>query len=183
MVKLKQVFMKDNDFKERLWNKQLAVLKGQAFNVVETLKLDFAGPLELTRCQNLLVFDDLMYIPRQEPGERRRSFPLMYSSCYESDIQNGHRYLSQLGETHSEDLHGEENEHTPLLAPLNVNGSASSLQVISPLCKQERGPVPYESGYSRINSVPDEAPPERGTKVVIERLVKEHSNPPVFTWC
>lgn len=184
VVKLKQVFMKDNDFKERLWNKQLAVLKGQAFNVVETLKLDFAGPLELTRCQNLLVFDDLMYIPRQEPGERRRSFPLMYSSCYESDIQNGHRYLSQLGETHSEDLHGEENEHTPLLAPLNVNGSASSLQVISPpLQTGERGPVPYESGYSRINSVPDEAPPERGTKVVIERLVKEHSNPPVFTWC
>ncbi|CCG22196.1 Type II phosphatidylinositol 4-kinase [Candida orthopsilosis Co 90-125] len=184
VVNLKQVFMKDNDFKERLWNKQLAVLKGQAFNVVETLKLDFAGPLELTRCQNLLVFDDLMYIPRQEPGARRRSFPLMYSSCYESDVQDGHRYLSQLGETPSEDLHEDENEHTPLLAPLNVNGSASSSQVISsPSQTGDSGPVPYESGYSRINSVHGEAPPEIGTKVVIERLVKEHSNPPVFTWC
>lgn len=185
VVKLKHVFMKDNDFKERMWNKQLAVLKGQAFNVVETLKLDFAGPLELTRCQNLLVFDDLMYMPRQEPGLRRRSLPLMYSSCYESDVRGGQKYLPCLSEAPSEEGYEERgDEHTPLLAPLNVDGSAYSLQVISPSLQTGDGiPVPYESGYSRIDSVNDDDPPESGTKVVIERLVKEHSNPPVFTWC
>ena len=183
VVKLKNVFMKDADFKERMWNKQLAVLKGQAFNVVETLKLDFAGPLELTRCQNLLVFDDLMYIPRHgEPDGRRRSLPLMHSSCYESDVRNGHRFLSQLTESPSEVNEGED-EYTPLLAPLDVNGNGSSLQVISPSSQTgDSTPTPYESGYSRINRTV-EASPERGTKVVIERLVKEHSKPPVFTWC
>ncbi|CAK9682799.1 unnamed protein product [Candida parapsilosis] len=185
VVKLKHVFMKDNDFKERMWNKQLAVLKGQAFNVVETLKLDFAGPLELTRCQNLLVFDDLMYMPRQEPGLRRRSLPLMYSSCYESDVRGGQKYLPCLSEAPSEEGYEERgDEHTPLLAPSNVDGSAYSSQVISPSSQTGDGiPVPYESGYSRIDSVNDDDPPESGTKVVIERLVKEHSNPPVFTWC
>ncbi|KAI5955422.1 lsb6 [Candida margitis] len=195
VVKLKHVFMKDNDFKERLWNKQLAVLKGQAFNVVETLKLDFAGPLELTRCQNLLVFDDLMYMPRSPLRTRRRSFPLMHSSCYESDVRNGQRYLSQLSEAPSEDVHDDENEYTPLLGPLNasLHESPSSSQVlspnshvISPSQQTENGaPVPYESGYSRMNNLAVDAPPpsEKGARVVIERLVKENSNPPVFTWC
>ncbi|KAI5958292.1 LSB6 [Candida theae] len=183
VVKLKNVFMKDADFKDRLWNKQLAVLKGQAFNVVETLKLNFAGPLELTRCQNLLVFDDLMYMPRHESGERRRSLPLMLSSCYESDVRNGHRYLSQLSEVSSEDVNNGEDEYTPLLAPLNTNGSGNNSQILSfPSQTDESTPPPYESGYSRINRTV-ETSPAKGAKVVIERLVREDSRPPVFTWC
>ena len=41
--KIERCLMKDNDFKERMWLKQLAVLKGQAFNIVEILKLTYAG--------------------------------------------------------------------------------------------------------------------------------------------
>lgn len=63
VVKLKNVFKKDSDFKSRMWLKQLAVLKGQAFNVVEILKLGYAGPLELTRRENLLIWDDEMNVP------------------------------------------------------------------------------------------------------------------------
>jgi phosphatidylinositol 4-kinase type 2 len=46
---LRKLFEQDSDFKERMFQKQLAVLKGQAFNVVETLKSPDQGPLELTR--------------------------------------------------------------------------------------------------------------------------------------
>lgn len=46
---LRKLFEQDADFKERMFQKQLAVLKGQAFNVVETLKAADQGPLELTR--------------------------------------------------------------------------------------------------------------------------------------
>lgn len=38
--------------------RQLAVIKGQAYNVVQSLKHDDEGPLELTRRQNMLVWDD-----------------------------------------------------------------------------------------------------------------------------
>ena len=46
---LQEIFKRDADYKERMFTKQLAVLKGQAFNVVETLKSSDQGPLELTR--------------------------------------------------------------------------------------------------------------------------------------
>ena len=48
-AKLRELFEMDTDFKERMFSKQMAVLKGQAFNVVETLKSPDQGPLELTR--------------------------------------------------------------------------------------------------------------------------------------
>lgn len=63
VTRLKKIFRKDADFKERMWHKQVAVLKGQAFNVVEILKLPYAGPLELTRRENLMIWDDLMDVP------------------------------------------------------------------------------------------------------------------------
>lgn len=46
---LRRLFEQDSDFKERMFQRQIAVLKGQAFNVVETLKTPDQGPLELTR--------------------------------------------------------------------------------------------------------------------------------------
>ena len=46
---LRRLFEQDSDFTERMFQRQIAVLKGQAFNVVETLKTPDQGPLELTR--------------------------------------------------------------------------------------------------------------------------------------
>ena len=53
---LRKLFEQDSDFKERMFQKQLAVLKGQAFNVVETLKAVDQGPLELTRRTRMHVW-------------------------------------------------------------------------------------------------------------------------------
>lgn len=53
---LRKLFEQDSDFKERMWQKQLAVLKGQAWNVVETLKDPDQGPLELTRRTRIHVW-------------------------------------------------------------------------------------------------------------------------------
>ncbi|KAF3937265.1 hypothetical protein ABW19_dt0200046 [Dactylella cylindrospora] len=64
---LKEIFKLDTDFKERMWAKQLAVLKGQAFNIVETLKSPDQGPLELTRRTRVHVWDDEMDIPVAVP--------------------------------------------------------------------------------------------------------------------
>src|SRR5690606_33231679 len=60
-------FQNDIDFKERMFAKQLAVMKGQAWNVVETLKCADHGPLELTRRTRVCVWDDLVDIPIAVP--------------------------------------------------------------------------------------------------------------------
>ncbi|KAL6719905.1 Phosphatidylinositol 4-kinase LSB6 [Lecanora helva] len=60
---LRRVFSQDSDFKERMFARQIAVMKGQAWNVVETLKTLDHGPLELTRRTRVCVWDDLVDIP------------------------------------------------------------------------------------------------------------------------
>lgn len=62
-IKLRRCFELDADFKERMFARQIAVMKGQAWNVVETLKTPDHGPLELTRRNRVCVWDDLVDIP------------------------------------------------------------------------------------------------------------------------
>ena len=60
---LRRVFSQDSDFQEKMFAKQIAVMKGQAWNVVETLKTPDHGPLELTRRTRVCVWDDIVNIP------------------------------------------------------------------------------------------------------------------------
>ncbi|KOS18037.1 Phosphatidylinositol 4-kinase lsb6 [Escovopsis weberi] len=64
---LKKVFQMDEDFQERMFAKQIAVMKGQAWNVVEALKTPDHGPLELTRRTKVCVWDDLVDVPVAVP--------------------------------------------------------------------------------------------------------------------
>ena len=64
---LKRVFQVDCDFQERMFARQIAVMKGQAWNVVETLKTPDHGPLELTRRARVCVWDDLVDVPVAVP--------------------------------------------------------------------------------------------------------------------
>jgi len=64
---LRRVFSQDADFQERMFARQIAVMKGQAWNVVETLKTPDHGPLELTRRARVCVWDDLVDIPVAVP--------------------------------------------------------------------------------------------------------------------
>ena len=64
---LKKVFQIDVDFQERMFAKQIAVMKGQAWNVVEALKQPDHGPLELTRRTKVCVWDDLVDVPVAVP--------------------------------------------------------------------------------------------------------------------
>ncbi|KAK5175493.1 Phosphatidylinositol 4-kinase LSB6 [Saxophila tyrrhenica] len=68
--KLRRTFEIDADFKDRMFARQMAVMKGQAWNVVETLKTPDHGPLELTRRSRVCVWDDLVDIPVAMPLTR-----------------------------------------------------------------------------------------------------------------
>lgn len=76
-VALRRCFEQDSDFQEKMFARQVAVMKGQAWNVVETLKTPDHGPLELTRRARVCVWDDLVEIPvalpmRPPSDEQRR---------------------------------------------------------------------------------------------------------------
>ncbi|SPO05934.1 probable LSB6 LAs17 Binding protein [Cephalotrichum gorgonifer] len=88
---LRKVFQLDPDFQERMFARQMAVMKGQAWNVVETLKTADHGPLELTRRAKVCVWDDLVDVPvavpmRPTSSEVRRAERDMASSLDEVDI-------------------------------------------------------------------------------------------------
>ncbi|KAH7328374.1 phosphatidylinositol 3 and 4-kinase-domain-containing protein [Stachybotrys elegans] len=88
---LKKIFQVDEDFKERMFARQMAVMKGQAWNVVETLKTPDHGPLELTRRTKVCVWDDLVEVPVAIPmritsSEMRRSTDINRGSMDEADI-------------------------------------------------------------------------------------------------
>lgn len=88
---LRKVFQLDPDFKERMFARQIAVMKGQAWNVVETLKTPDHGPLELTRRAKVCVWDDLVDVPiavpmRATSSELRRAGRDPRDSIDEVDI-------------------------------------------------------------------------------------------------
>ncbi|KAH0829737.1 Phosphatidylinositol 4-kinase lsb6 [Fonsecaea pedrosoi] len=88
---LRRVFSLDADFKESMFARQIAVMKGQAWNVVETLKQEDHGPLELTRRARVCVWDDLVDVPvaipmRVPSTEMNRRAARQYQQQEEMDI-------------------------------------------------------------------------------------------------
>ncbi|KAF5393341.1 hypothetical protein D9757_000569 [Collybiopsis confluens] len=60
---LQKIFAIDKDFNFKMFRRQMAVIKGQAMNIVQSLKHADEGPLELTRRTKMLVWDDEIEIP------------------------------------------------------------------------------------------------------------------------
>lgn len=87
---LRRVFALDSDFKESMFARQIAVMKGQAWNVVETLKQADHGPLELTRRTRVCVWDDLVdvpvAVPMRMPSTEMSRKPRRYDQQEEIDI-------------------------------------------------------------------------------------------------
>lgn len=100
---LRKVFSQDSDFKEGMFARQIAVMKGQAWNVVETLKQADHGPLELTRRTRVCVWDDLVDIPVATPlrvpsAEMRRRRDV--ESREEEEMDIGAAYASAPAPAH-----------------------------------------------------------------------------------
>lgn len=77
-----------------MFARQIAVMKGQAWNVVETLKTSDHGPLELTRRAKVCVWDDLVEIPVAVPmrvtsSEMRRRTEEEFQKGIEEEMDIG----------------------------------------------------------------------------------------------
>ncbi|KAJ5716060.1 hypothetical protein N7493_007971 [Penicillium malachiteum] len=105
---LRRVFSQDDDFKEGMFARQIAVMKGQAWNVVETLKHADHGPLELTRRTRVCVWDDLVdvpvAIPMRAPSTDMQRRQAMNYDNEDEEMDIGAAKYSQ--PNHDEDLLG-----------------------------------------------------------------------------
>ncbi|KAI0877286.1 hypothetical protein GGS24DRAFT_142476 [Hypoxylon argillaceum] len=108
---LRKIFQVDPDFQEKMFSRQMAVMKGQAWNVVETLKTPDHGPLELTRRARVCVWDDLVDVPVAVPMRmassdmRRKAEPELHGIIQE-EMDIGAANSSSRPVNHGEDLLG-----------------------------------------------------------------------------
>ncbi|KAJ6593892.1 phosphatidylinositol 3 and 4-kinase-domain-containing protein [Mycena capillaripes] len=72
---LLKLFSVDPDFHPKMFGRQLAVMKGQAWNIVQSLQHSDEGPLELTRRSKVLVWDDEIEIAEEDLEERPELSP------------------------------------------------------------------------------------------------------------
>ncbi|CUS20733.1 LAQU0S01e13432g1_1 [Lachancea quebecensis] len=180
---LREQFSRDAEFKTRMWKKQWSVLKGQAFNVVETLKNPTQGPLELVRRTRTLVIDEIMQVPSSTlplaiiQSAMRESIPFSPSSPM---------VLSSLPDESANARAAKDFtlQRPKLTEHLQEAGEGGTSLTGEPREDNTKQP-------SNIDAQPGTA--EEGTnagiqtsyktkKVVIERLMLVNSKPPVFTW-
>jgi hypothetical protein len=69
---MRQLFELDDDFDERMFQKQMAVLKGQGFNIVRTLSNLSAGPVDLVAMQRVVVRQEEILIEYDERALQSR---------------------------------------------------------------------------------------------------------------
>ncbi|KAL7627641.1 Phosphatidylinositol 4-kinase LSB6 [Parahypoxylon ruwenzoriense] len=110
-LELRKVFQIDPDFQEKMFSRQMAVMKGQAWNVVETLKTPDHGPLELTRRARVCVWDDLVEVPIAVPmrvtsGEMRRKAEADARNTIEEEMDIGAANSSSASTHQADDLLG-----------------------------------------------------------------------------
>ena len=99
-----------------MFARQMAVMKGQAWNVVETLKERDHGPLELTRRARVCVWDDLVDVPV--------AIPLRVPS---SEAQRRVRDYENSDEEEEMDIAAASSKSGPEGDLLGLNSSASDL--------------------------------------------------------
>ncbi|TFK44679.1 phosphatidylinositol 3 and 4-kinase-domain-containing protein [Crucibulum laeve] len=73
---LEKLFAVDPDFHPKMFGRQLAVIKGQAWNIVQSLRHSDEGPLELTRRAKVLVWDDELEMPEEVNPEFFSDHPI-----------------------------------------------------------------------------------------------------------
>ncbi|KAG9290079.1 hypothetical protein G9A89_010385 [Geosiphon pyriformis] len=89
---LRQVFELDADFDEGMFKKQISVLKGQGWNIVETLSQYDQGPLDLVSRQNVLVLDEETYIDESDDRALSDDYGIYnqgYSASFPMNPENG----------------------------------------------------------------------------------------------
>lgn len=172
VCKLKAVFQRDKNFKEKYWHKQLAVLKGQALNVVDVLRSPGEGPLELTRRNRLLVWDDEMRVPVHVSNAVMEH--ALESSLHDL-VNTKKRPIGVIDE--EADKAG--TETTPLLLSAPLAEAANAERSIPGTTLESL----WISGFDYNTNVGADDFEGNTKTVIIERIEPLSSKRPLFTYC
>lgn len=155
---LRQCFSMDADFQEKMFQRQIAVMKGQAWNVVETLKTADHGPLELTRRARVLVWDDVVEVPVAvplrvpSPEMRRQHERRRREAQEEMDISSA---LASAPQPQHDLLGSPRTEFAPATgSTFNMSRQSSSMDVTRPSIELNGGPLSPDN----INAMADGSP-------------------------
>ncbi|KAH3667002.1 hypothetical protein WICMUC_005349 [Wickerhamomyces mucosus] len=183
-ILLKEKFTMDSDFKERMWKKQWAVLKGQAFNVVEALKNENHGPLELVRRTRILIHDEEIQVPIHIPISQSsyestskvitNSNPSFLTTMHESPFDS-YPKLSSLIKSQGEPLVGRPLEKNKLTIDKILEKQPTRSQ-------NHCGGEAIPQNFTNNREIHHQNYPI-SKNVIVERLHPVTSGPPVFTWC
>lgn len=172
VCKLKAVFQKDKNFKEKNWSKQLAVLKGQALNVVDVLRSPSEGPLELTRRNRILVWDDVMRIPLHVSNSVMEN--AIESNIHDMSLSNKRRPTIGVIEEETPSNQKKTTETTALLHPANIEERHVPITTLESLAI---------SGYDYNTTLMEDGFETNTKMVIIERIEPLKTKPPLFTYC
>ncbi|KAF7189114.1 Phosphatidylinositol 4-kinase lsb6 [Pseudocercospora fuligena] len=162
-VKLRKCFEIDVDFQEKMFARQMAVMKGQAWNVVETLKTPDHGPLELTRRNRVHVWDDLVDIPVAVPLTRA-SEEMRRRAAAMNAIDNQRRGMPTKPSQPRDIVEEEEMDISSALQPTNPAQNGDLLGVTGTSLPETSN----RFNHSRQNSAQDIHRPE------VQKVIKEN---------
>ncbi|KAI8882855.1 hypothetical protein K501DRAFT_250578 [Backusella circina FSU 941] len=102
---MRALFEMDDDFDEKMFQRQMAVLKGQGFNIVRTLKDENAGPIDLVAMERVVINQEEVLIeydesilqkrdlhqashsPRRLRTKRSTSFDIISTTSFDEDLE------------------------------------------------------------------------------------------------
>jgi len=181
---LRQCFSMDVDFQEKMFARQISVMKGQAWNVVETLKTTDHGPLELTRRARVLVWDDVVEVPvavplrDPSPEMRRREEQRVREAQEEMDISSA---LSSTPQPQHDLLGSPRSEFPPTGgSPFNISRQSSSMDVTRPSLELNGAPLSPDSINMLADGSPSRKPRGQYSSRPIHKALMSFDDPRTF---
>ncbi|GBC03992.1 hypothetical protein RclHR1_05450002 [Rhizophagus clarus] len=175
---LRHLFSLDTDFEPGMFAKQIAVLKGQGYNIVETLKHPDQGPFDLCAKKNAMVWDDVKLIevsPEIDVNNRN-----INGVDIEGDTSRSDGYFSTMSvPRHNPSVDNSERTSLSTSAP-----AVSSFSATSSSKQKWSDKIKEKFNFDNIGKNKDKYSLEKMTKqVIVERLEYVKGGTPFFTWC
>ncbi|CAB4485190.1 uncharacterized protein OCT59_004000 [Rhizophagus irregularis] len=183
---LRNLFSLDADFEPGMFEKQIAVLKGQGFNIVETLKHPDQGPYELCAKKNAMVWDDVKLIevsPEIDVNNRNINGVDINTGTVNDeggDTPRSDDYFS----TTSVPRRNSSVDNSERISLSTSAPTVSSFPAASSSKQKWSDKLKEKFNFDSIGKNKDKYPLEKMTKqVIIERLEYVKGGTPFFTWC
>ncbi len=177
---LRRLFSMDADFEPGMFEKQIAVLKGQGWNIVETLNQPDQGPIDLCARQNTMVWDDEETI--EIPPERN-------ADGIEINADRNREGTSEVNEEQSfippnpRRSYSEDNDNSSGRNSLSTSAPATSTYSAASSSKQKWDRFKERFNFDSKNKSKYSLDDKRTKQVIIERLEFVKGGTPFFSWC